>query len=249
MESFVMLKRSEETIELIKHPHAFTLLTAIALRARRTDTFNVHNLKVGEALIGDYKNYGLTRQQYRTSLKSLINWGILTIKSTNKGTIATLVTKSIYDINKKPANQQLTIKQPTSNQQATTNNNVKKDKKEFSQDSDEYRLANLLVNYLLQRNPKYKIPNMQTWSEHIDKMIRIDKRTVAMIEKIIRWSQNDEFWHKNILSTSKLREKFDDLVFKSGVIPNIPIDDYQKSPCTIRNDKLRAEAAAREAQS
>lgn len=123
MGSFIMLNRSEETIELIKHPNAFTLLTAIAIRARRTDTFNVHNLKVGEALIGDYNSYGLTRQQYRTSLRSLISWGFLTTKPTNKGTIATIASTKVYDINQQPVNQPAPIQQPATNQRLTTNNN------------------------------------------------------------------------------------------------------------------------------
>lgn len=34
---------------------------------------------------------------------------------------------------------------------------------------------------------------------------------------MIRWATGDEFWRANILSMSKLREKFDQLKAKSGV--------------------------------
>jgi hypothetical protein len=56
---FIKLNRTSETLELLNDPHAFVLLTVIALRARRTEEFNLHNLQPGEALIGDHKKYGL----------------------------------------------------------------------------------------------------------------------------------------------------------------------------------------------
>ena len=36
-------------------------------------------------------------------------------------------------------------------------------------------------------------------------------RTPEQIEAAIRWCQADEFWRSNILSASKLREKYDQL--------------------------------------
>lgn len=42
-----------------------------------------------------------------------------------------------------------------------------------------------------------------------------DGYTVKQVEWIIRWSQNNEFWRSNILSMSKLREKFDQLKLQS----------------------------------
>ena len=54
-------------------------------------------------------------------------------------------------------------------------------------------------------------------------MLRIDKRSVEDIEAVIRWCQQDDFWHKNILSTDKLRKQFDKLYIampkSSKVIP------------------------------
>lgn len=38
-----------------------------------------------------------------------------------------------------------------------------------------------------------------------------DGRTVEQVEAAIRWCQADEFWRSNILSMSKLREKYDQL--------------------------------------
>jgi hypothetical protein len=133
---FIKLIRSEQTRELQKDPNPFTLLSVIACRARRTDVFNVHNLKLGEALIGDCKNYGMTEQEYRTSKAKLKRWGFATFKATTRGTIAKLTDKRIYDINiessnepgNEPSNGQATDSQRTSNERATTNKNDKNDK-------------------------------------------------------------------------------------------------------------------------
>jgi len=151
---FIKLIRSAETLELLNDPNAFVLLTVIALRARRSDAFNIHNLQSGEALIGDYRKYGLTRQQYRTAMKRLGQWRFAAFKPTTRGTVATLCGNGIYDINitcEQPSNNhQTTNDQPTANQRPTTNKNEKKEKKEknekkYSPHSDEWRLAALLL--------------------------------------------------------------------------------------------------------
>ena len=126
---FIQLIRDKEVMELIKVNDAFILLTVIAYRAKRTLGFNVRGFKQREALIGDYKNYGMTEQRYRTSKSKLEKWGFATFKATNKGTVATLCNKRIYDINLETTNEQVnspvTSKQRTGNEQVTTNKNVK----------------------------------------------------------------------------------------------------------------------------
>ena len=94
--------------------------------------------------------------------------------------------------------------------------NVKKEKKEkpFLSDSIEYRLANYLLKFILQRNPGYKKPNIQTWAKNIDLLLRLDKLEADDIKAVIEWSQKDLFWQNNILSTKKLRLHFDQLFLK-----------------------------------
>ena len=54
---FIKFIDSDETFYLIEHhPNAFLLLTIIASRARRISG-NPDGLEIGEAHIGDYKNY------------------------------------------------------------------------------------------------------------------------------------------------------------------------------------------------
>lgn len=123
---FLMQSRGPEVDELLKDPPAFVLITQIARRARRTNAFNVMNLKPGEALIGDYESIGLTEQKYRSAKKRLEEYGLVTFKPTNKGTIATLSNTDIYDINidnsNDHVNDQATKEQRSNNDPVTTNN-------------------------------------------------------------------------------------------------------------------------------
>lgn len=97
-------------------------------------------------------------------------------------------------------------------------------KKEFADESVEFKLAHYLFELILRRNPNHKKPNLQAWSRHIDLMIRVDKRDPANIKRVIKWCQEDtpgkqaegrwRGWANNILSTKKLREKFDVLAIR-----------------------------------
>lgn len=89
-----------------------------------------------------------------------------------------------------------------------------KPKKVFDINSVEYRCSKYLFKKIKENNPEAKEPNLQIWARHIDLMLRIDKRGIRNIKKVIDWCQADDFWHINILSTQKLRERYDQLVVK-----------------------------------
>ena len=81
------------------------------------------------------KETGLSEQQVRTALKKLHQTGeISTIKTTNRYTILSIEKYDSYqdgcEIANQQSNQQATNKQPTSNQQATTNKNEKNEENE-----------------------------------------------------------------------------------------------------------------------
>lgn len=129
MSGFIKLNRIRELEELFKHPHEWTLLSIIAYRLKRTEN-KYDNLEIGEAQIGDIKNMGMTQRAYRTAKQNLEKWKLATFKTTNKGTIAKLYDTRVYDINqqtKRQAECQSVDKQ--SDKPATTNNNVKNEKK------------------------------------------------------------------------------------------------------------------------
>lgn len=78
-------------------------------------------------------------------------------------------------------------------------------------DEEDMRLTNLLIELIKQNNPDWQMRGkIETWAEHIEKLRRIDQRTPEQIEYMIRWVQGHPFWQSNILSTAKLREKFND---------------------------------------
>ncbi|MCK4294284.1 MAG: hypothetical protein KAY65_13890 [Planctomycetes bacterium] len=98
-------------------------------------------------------------------------------------------------------------------QQADTYKNDKNEKKQknYSPDSDPFRLSELLLKLILARKGDFKKPNLQGWAVHIERMIRLDNRKPGRIEAVISWCQQDEFWQDNILSTEKVRKQFDRL--------------------------------------
>ena len=125
VEGFIKLHR--EGLDLLKDsPPAFLLLVLIALRAKRADpAYSIYKLKANEAFIGDYGTIGLTRSQYRTAIEKLEKQGLVKFQTNTKGTIATLISTTLLDINaepgetddKEPSSSRLAaIEQPTIDQ-------------------------------------------------------------------------------------------------------------------------------------
>ena len=214
MVNFIMLKRSEGTNELMKYPPAFMLLTQIALRARRTNKFSLHNLKQGEAMIGDYSSIGITQQQYRTAKKNLEKWGFATFRSTSRETIARITNTDIYNVNLENSNEyvnsQTTNKEQPGNDLEATNNNVKKENndkielKEFS--SEIINFFDLICDYF----PKSAQPKNQkqkhTWLTDIEYFQKKSDYSFVEIQNIIEHFRKDKFWSGNFLSFLKLRK-------------------------------------------
>lgn len=129
---FVKYMRNPSLIDIGKiRPTAVILLLQVINRAKNTESGNP-DLNIGEAFIGDFESYGVTRQTYRSDKKLLEKWQILTYRVTNKGTIARLTNQDYFDINWKKITNNITNEptrhQPTTNHQATTNIEIK-DKK------------------------------------------------------------------------------------------------------------------------
>ena len=73
------------------------------------------------------------------------------------------------------------------------------------------RLAHLLYDLHRQSDPHFTTSqkHIEQWARDIEKLNRIDKRSYEDIEKVIRWVKTaDNFWCPNIISGSKLREKY-----------------------------------------
>src|SRR5215469_18402885 len=96
---FIRLRRSPLLAEIALDHNAVVLLLLIASRARWHNGPNKHNLKVGEAMVGDYKSCGLSRAKYRNALDRLEhNWQQITTVRTHRGTIATLARNCLFQV-------------------------------------------------------------------------------------------------------------------------------------------------------
>ncbi len=94
-------------------------------------------------------------------------------------------------------------------------------------------LTVLFITCIQQNDSKAKVPSPGTkrftdWVSTMDKIHRIDGRARAEIEQVILFSQNDRFWSTNILSVSKLRKQYSQLMLKMGRGKRASADDIQK---------------------
>jgi hypothetical protein len=86
-----------------------------------------------------------------------------------------------------------------------------KKKRVYDEDSIEMKLSKYLFQLMRENNPEAKEPNFQSWSNEVRLMIERDSRKPEQIKNMIDWCQADSFWKGNILSTKKLRDKYDQL--------------------------------------
>lgn len=192
---------------------------------RGSGFFNLGDIQEALCWYVGYRKMVYSKPQLTKSLRRLCGDNMI---ATAKATRGLFITICKYDFYQDPGNYEGNgeghAKETRRKREGhTKNKNVKNDKNEikkrlktFLSDSTEYRLAELLFNKICERNPNHKKPNLQTWAKHIDYALRIDKRNKEDLEKIIVWCQKDEFWQNNILSTAKLREKFDQLILKKN---------------------------------
>ncbi|EJK4582490.1 hypothetical protein NLD33_004540, partial [Escherichia coli] len=64
-----------------------------------------------------------------------------------------------------------------------------------------------------------KEPNWTVWANDVRTMRMLDGRTHRQICEMFGRVQRDPFWVKNVMSPSKLREKWDELVIRLGRSP------------------------------
>lgn len=123
----------------------------------------------------------------------------------------------------------------------------KRPKKEprFEEDSQEYKLADLLLRFIQIRIPSAKTPNLQTWAYDADLLFRVDGRTPEEAERVLRFSQKNAFWQRNILSIDKLRKHFDRLTMEmqnddpNSTQAHPPLRTQSKSAADRRENRFR----------
>lgn len=174
---------------------------------------------------GVKRNQQLNEKTWWRHLKNLETWQMLTITSTNKYSLVTIdkydVYQDVFNKNVQQNDQQMSNSCPSNDQQMSTNNNVnnankknRSQKQVYDDSSIYYQLACFFLEQIRGNNQDYKTPNLQTWSNDIRKMMEMDKRTEEQVRYLMKWVQQDEFEMVNVLSPSKLRSRFDQLVLK-----------------------------------
>jgi len=103
------------------------------------------------------KDTGISPQKIRTCIKKLKSTNEITIKSTNKYSLITIVKYSEYQDKKEKSTSKLTSKstnnQPTTNQQLTTNNNNKQLNNDNNKESRNFVPPSIqeVTNYCIER--------------------------------------------------------------------------------------------------
>ena len=86
--------------------------------------------------------------------------------------------------------------------------------KKFVYTDDDLRAANWIFGLIKNLSPNVKTPTFESWANEIRLMRERDGRTLKDICELFKWANKDEFWSANILSPSKLRDKWDQLEIK-----------------------------------
>lgn len=139
-EGFVKIHRSILNWQWFSKKNMVQFWLYLLLKANHKDGYiRGIEVKKGQLLTGRKKiseETGLSEQEVKTCLKCLKSTNEITIKTTNKYSLITIMNWDKYQCcgddsnqqNNQQTNQQTTINQPTSNHQATTNKNVKNNK-------------------------------------------------------------------------------------------------------------------------
>jgi len=204
------------------------------------------DIEEGEFVTSETKlseRWGWSRHKVDSFLIILKNDSMLCVKKDNKKTtIKVLKYNEFQDIDNTKG-QQKDIKRTAEGQQKDTINNVNNDNNEisnipvelktFNEYSPPYKLSALLENKIRKNDVGFKKQNLQKWSLHIDRLIRLDKREPKQIQDVIVFTQSDSFWMTNILSTSKLRDKYSTLLLQM---------EQKKSPKDIKSEFSEADS-------
>lgn len=130
VDKFVRQTRSITEWEYWNCPNDVAVLTHIGQRVGfKAHGYKGLSLAVGQCVIGRdelAKECGLSPQNVRTSIDHLVKSGVITIESTNRGTVVTLVKYYLFGKSYGRANQQ-TSHQLTNDQPLNNNVRMKKD--------------------------------------------------------------------------------------------------------------------------
>lgn len=143
MNGFIKLHRKLIEWQWYKDSNTKAVFLHLLLLARFSDGgYKQVKLRPGQVVIGRKKlaeDLGMSEQNVRTSIQHLISTNEITIKSTNKFSVVTIVNWEKYQIDDDESTNKVTNN--LTNNQPTTNHNVRK--KERKKDNNDSSLPNI----------------------------------------------------------------------------------------------------------
>lgn len=125
--------------------------------------------------------------------------------------------------NEQTNNQEIQQETPTKDISSSGKNfqpRTKAKKNVFS--DDDLMAAEWILGLIRKLNPSFKEPKIESWANDIRLMRERDNRTHKDICELFKWANQDKFWSVNILSPSKLRDKWDQLSMKRDAAKKMP---------------------------
>jgi hypothetical protein len=174
--------------------NCFRLFLHLLLKANHKEKrFKGIELKVGSIVTSRdllARETGLSSQQIRTALNKLISTNEITSKTSSQGTILQIVSYEKYQV----VTNEITNEQPTSNQQVTTNKNIKKEKKEIYipefNEFLEYAISQVPTVNKEDVKLKYESWKVNEWKDGNDKKIMNWK---TKLNNTLPYIRKDEF--------------------------------------------------------
>ena len=114
-------------------------------------------------------------------------------------------------------------------------NNSQQSQKRYADDSQYMKAAVYLFEKIKERLPNKKEPDFQKWADEVRKTVELDGVPIERYKQVLDWSQKDDFWQANILSTNKLRKQFDTIYLQ------MQRDNKQNAPKANDNWDYRKE--------
>jgi len=202
------------------------------------------------------KETSLTIKNIRTAIKRLKSTNEVASYSTAQHTVFTMVN---YDLYQEEASETANQGQ-TEGKQGATNKNVKNEKninnkdlvepkpqrKKFNFTDVDYQCAEWIYSLVKQVAPSSKKPNFESWANTVRLMRESDKLTHNDISEVFTWANQDSFWSVNILSATKLRQKFPQLQAKMKGVSNGSIKEHGQKLSAHERAKQRNDAKYRQ---
>lgn len=197
MSGWIKIHRQILEWEWYSDTNTFRVFLHLLLKANHKEKkYRGMDLKVGTIITSRdilALETGLSIQQIRTALDKLKSTNEVTIKTSSQGTIIEVVNYAKYQL----VTNEVTIKEPTSNQQVTTNKNDKKEKNEKELILDSW------INY---RKSTKKVLTKQSIDSILVKMENYtNEQCKYVINKSIEQGWQGLFWD-NIQTIKEVNE-------------------------------------------